>query len=295
MSNSKKASQTALMAAIHRYLATTEEDPQFKGPDHLAKIFLPGKVKFLLSFEFIRKSVKKKMNRLVPGTYPYVTARTRHFDVLFKQAIDANIPQIVFLGAGYDSRAIRFKAALSSTTVFELDEPAIQHQKRKLLNKAKLELPDQLRFLPIDFHKDDLADILVNGGFEVTKKTLFLWEGVSMYLEERAVADVLTFISEKSGPGSTITFDYFDAAILGGNSNAYGAKEISAEVTKSGEPFRFGIDPKQVAEFLKESGFELVSHLTPEQLEQKYLTNENNMLLGKVYGFGYQVVAVSSG
>ena len=124
MVDSKKASRTALMAAIHRFLAFKERD--FKGPDDMAKIFLPAKVKFFLSFKFIRESVKKKMRKLVPGTYEYVTARTKFFDEQFRKALEMDYAQIVILGAGYDSRAFRYNSDVKGTVVFELDETFIQ-------------------------------------------------------------------------------------------------------------------------------------------------------------------------
>lgn len=295
MANSKKASKTALMAAIHRFLATKEEHSEFKGQDHLATIFLPGKVKFFLSFKFIRESVKKKMRRLVPGTYEYVTARTKFFDEQFMLSVGQDCPQIVVLGAGYDSRAMRYQSSIENTKIFELDEASIQEQKKKLLQKAAIDLPDGLNFVPIDFNIDDIGGALKTAGFDFSKKTMFLWEGVSMYLEEKAVSDMLKIVAEKTGPGSRIVFDYFDKAILNGNSDAYGAKEITAEVKKSSEPFRFGIDPDVVGQFLEKHKLMLKEHYSPKDLEDKYITNEKNLLLGHVYGFGYQVVAESPG
>ena len=81
----QRASRTAMMAAIHRFMASKEENPNFQGPDNLAKVFLPPQAKFFLSFSFIRRSIRKKLHKKVPGTYEYVTARTKYFDNLFKK------------------------------------------------------------------------------------------------------------------------------------------------------------------------------------------------------------------
>jgi O-methyltransferase involved in polyketide biosynthesis len=48
-------------------------------------------------------------------------ARTACFDSLFMAALKYRTPQIVLLGAGYDSRAYRFAESNQSTTIFELD------------------------------------------------------------------------------------------------------------------------------------------------------------------------------
>jgi len=53
--------------------------------------------------------------------YEYLIARTAFFDDIVEQALRENIPQIVFLGAGYDSRPYRFKDLIKETSIFELD------------------------------------------------------------------------------------------------------------------------------------------------------------------------------
>jgi methyltransferase (TIGR00027 family) len=289
MADSNRASKTALMAAIHRFLAHKEND--FQGPDDMARIFLPRKVRFFLSFKFIRESIKKKMRKFVPGTYEYVTGRTNFCDEQFKLSVEEDWPQIVLLGAGYDTRFLRFQSRIKNTKVFELDEATIQSEKKRLLEKAGIKVPANHVFVAVNFNTDKLEEVLNESGYESLKRTLFLWEGVSMYLEQSSVEQMLTFISGKSAKGSRIVFDYFDKEILEGNSQLYGAKEIAAEVKKSNEPFQFGIDPNEIDPFLEKHNLKLVTQYAPEKLEAEYLTNDKNVLFGHVYGFGYQVVA----
>lgn len=131
----QRASHTALMAAIHRFIASKEERPSFQGPDALSRLFLPPKANFFLSFSVIRNFMLKKLHKIVPGGYEYITARTKHFDHLFKVALEENIPQIIFLGAGYDTRAIRFKKFIQHTKIFELDAPTTQQHKKSFFIK----------------------------------------------------------------------------------------------------------------------------------------------------------------
>lgn len=91
-----KASHTALMASIHRFMATKELRNEFIGPDELAFIFLPPKAKFFLSFAFFRHIFTNKLHDKVPGSYEYLTARTKFFDEVFLRSINEKIPQIVF-------------------------------------------------------------------------------------------------------------------------------------------------------------------------------------------------------
>ena len=285
----KRASDTAMFAAIHRFISSLEEHPNFRGPDHLAKLFVPAKDKFFLSFSFIRRHVCKKLTKVVPGTHEYMVARTKHFDDLFKQALADNIPQIVFLGAGYDTRSIRFKDSVQETKIFELDVPTTQKQKKDLLLKAGISVSKQLSFVPINFNKESLQNVLSNAGYDKSQKSFFIWEGVTYYLPEETVKNTLSIIKNHSGAGSTVAFDYFYKSIVQGKSDFYGAKEIIKEVSKSGEPFQFGIDQGKIKSFLVENGFDMLSHHTPEEFEKIYLYADDGEFFGKMYGFACHV------
>ncbi len=287
----QKASRTAMMAAIHRFMASKEEHPNFQGPDNLAKLFLPPKARFFLSFSFIRRSIRKKLHKKVPGTYEYVTARTKHFDNIFKHALEENIPQIIFLGSGYDTRAIRFKDSIQRTNIFELDAPTTQQHKKKLLRKHNISIPLQVSFLPINFMKKNMANVLSSAGYDTSQKSFFIWEGVTMYLPEEAIKETLAFIKNNSGCGSTVAFDYFYKSFVEGKYYYYGAKELIESVSKTGEPYQFGIEKGKIESFLSENGFDVLSHYTPDEFEKTYLYDNNGEFFGKMYGFACNVYA----
>ena len=286
-----RASETAMFAAIHRFVASREVNPDFRGPDQLSKFFLPPAARFLLSFNFMRNKIRKKLQKKVPGTYEYVTARTRHFDVIYKLALEENIPQIVILGAGYDTRPIRYKDQIKQTKIFELDTPIIQKQKKQILYKSKISIPEQVTFIPINFNKEKLEEVLAEADYNTALKTCFLWEGVTYYLAEEAVKDTLSAINIYSGAGSTVSFDYFYRSAIDGSSGFYGANEIYREVLKSNEPFRFGLNKDEIEEFLSESGFDVIEHYYPEEFEKKYLYDKKGEFYGKMYGFACNVTA----
>ena len=287
----KKASETALFAAIHRFIANKEENPGFKGPDYLSKIFIPPVPKFFLSLRFFRNKVRLKLRKEVPGTYEYMTARTRHFDDLFLKALEENIPQLVLLGAGYDTRAIRYKDQIKDTRIFEVDAPTIQIQKKKIIDKKNIKTPRQLIQVSTNFNKESIEDLLPQAGYDPSQKTCFLWEGVTYYLTEEGIKRTLSFIKESSGPDSIVAFDYFYKNAISGDTDSYGAKEIQMQVRKSGEPFLFGIDPDEVSPFLLESGFEILKHYSPEEFEKRYLYDDAGEFFGRMYGFAGNIVA----
>ena len=60
-------------------------------------------------------------NKIAPGAYEFMIARTAFFDRIVEQALKVNIGQLVLLGAGYDSRPYRFGKFIQDTKIFELD------------------------------------------------------------------------------------------------------------------------------------------------------------------------------
>ncbi len=287
------ASHTALMAVIYRFLATKETRQDFIGPDNLAYIFMPSKARFFLLFAFFRNLFKNKLHEKGPGSYEYVTARTKFFDDLFIKEVRKNILQVVFLGAGYDTRSIRYQEFLDDTKIFELDAPTTQNEKIKLLKKNKIDIPENINFVPIDFNLDDLKQTLLKAGYDATKRTLFIWEGVSMYVTDHTVNATLSFIRNTAEKGSIVAFDYLYSSVIRNECTYYGAQKIATVVKAGGESFTFGIEEGKIKEFLDDKGFTPMAHYTPAEFEKKYLYSGNGEFFGKMYGFACHVVATN--
>lgn len=92
-------------------------------------------------------------------------ARTAYFDAVFEDAMKKNVPQIVLLGAGYDTRAYPFAHAIKDTGIIELDAPLIQAGKRKCLSAARIPIPDNVVFAPINFDAEPLSIVLEKAGY----------------------------------------------------------------------------------------------------------------------------------
>ena len=287
---SQRASKTAMFAAIHRYLSLFEQCSEFSSHDTMAGLFIPAPIKLLLRFAWFRRHVRRKLHKKVPGTYEYVIARSKCFDEAFVNALHDGMQQIVILGAGYDSRAIRYQSLNQDSRIFELDTEALQSKKKKILARNRISIPDRLIFCPIIFGAETLVHALEKAGYDKTHRTLFMWEGVTYYLTESAVVETLDFINNNSGPDSRLMFDYFYQSVLDGKCEFYGASEISDSVAQIGEPFQFGIEPSMLESFMSEQGFTVLTRYPPEVLERKYLSCKGETL-GKVYGFAECVSA----
>lgn len=203
----RKPSDTALFSALRRTLIYMEYQDTPFGSDQLAQYFLPPLFQFFLKFKKIRINTKDKLGAAFPGLTEYIIARTIFIDRLFVDALEHEMPQIVLLGAGYDSRAYRFASLNRCSQVFELDIAPTQERKKKCLKSARIAVPPQIKFVTIDFNQEVLGDVLDAAGYQPDEKTLFLWEGVSYYLDRASVDATLDLVS-RSGEGSQIGFDY---------------------------------------------------------------------------------------
>jgi methyltransferase (TIGR00027 family) len=282
MPDRSQSSASALNVARCRAIAAHETREEIRGHDHLAELFLDDAARLSLSNPAVYPLILKKLDDFSPGSYEYFIARTAYLDEVVERALSEQIPQLVFLGAGYDTRACRFSHLLRGTRVFELDEPFTQNQKRAALEAAQVAFPEQLVFVPIDFNTDNLGDRLAAAGYVTDKETLFIWEGVTYYLPPQTVDEMLHFVRHHAPAGSRICFDYMlPKTQLGGRFGA-GQARAAMEALYTDEPLLFDLDETQVMTFLDERGFELADHLTAEQMQARYLMLAGGAPAGRI-------------
>jgi methyltransferase (TIGR00027 family) len=176
---------------------------------------------------------------------------------------------VVILGAGFDSRAYRGELLSEGIKTFEVDHPATQESKIERVKHIFGTIPANVVYVPIDFNIETL-DKLFNCGFERSLKTLFIWEGVTLYLDPEAVDTTLAWVQVNAAPGSVIIFDYQDTSTLTQQHRAY---EVLNQLT--GEKRVFGIERNQIESFLTRRGFIQVVDANAEQLEHLYCTGTN--------------------
>jgi methyltransferase (TIGR00027 family) len=137
--------------------------------------------------------------------------------VAFIDAIVAQVraPQVVILGAGLDTRAWRLEA-LRDAHVFEVDYPSTQRYKRERAPRLGAPLA-QLTFVPVDFGQGAgassptaLERSLAEAGHDASSPTLWIWEGVIMYLDDSALRSTLGAIHRRSAPGSRLVAHYHE-------------------------------------------------------------------------------------
>jgi len=140
------------------------------------------------------------------GLLSHVALRTAAIDAAIRGERSRDIPQLVVLGAGLDARAFRMPE-LGETIVFEVDFPSTQALKRTRAG-ARVPAAKELRFVPIDFEQDSLDEVLGRAGHRPELRTVWIWEGVTMYLAPEALDATLGVIRDRSARGSTLLVTY---------------------------------------------------------------------------------------
>ena len=237
--------------------------------DPFAKEFLFHRAfRSLANSRWLAHGVLRFLQYWAPGGQELLTIRPRLVDELAVEETARGISQIVLLGAGFDTLAWRMRAALRGATIFEVDHPATQRAKRQV--SERIGLPDNLRFVAVDFERDDFVVKLHEAGFDAARLSFIVWVGVSYYLTDKAVADTLQRIAAISQLGTKLVWDYLLAEVVKGTSQNREALSKARRAAQLGEPWLFGLQPKQVGEYLAQFRLRLLKDYEPEELHTQY-------------------------
>lgn len=270
----KGSSKMAELIALHRVAESALPEGERVCYDPYAVHFVDPEI-----LEFARKNPEKTKamrehyERLFPGLGSSIRARVRYFDDFVKAATDDGLEQLVILGAGYDTRAYRIEGLKGNVKVFEVDHPGTQSLKKKKIEKIFGRLPDHVVYVPVDFETEGLGRKLLVNGYDKSKKTLFLMEGLVMYIPPKAVDETLSFIVNNSAKGSAVLFDYFLQSVVDGTCEI--GKNMRDFAAQQGEPFLFGIKEGMVEAFLIKRGFSQVQNVTSEDYKRAYFHGVN--------------------
>jgi methyltransferase (TIGR00027 family) len=210
--------------------------------------------------------VEHLLDRSAPGARAAGIARTRWIDDETEQAL-RTCGQLVLLGAGFDTRAYRLAGACQAHS-FEIDHPETSRAKQAALRLGLGSLPEQVRFVGIDFNRQSIAEVLDRAGFDRTKPACFIWEGVTNYLRAEAVDGVLNQIG-KASPGSVLLFTYIHRGVLDHPERFFGAQKLMSRLQSYGEPWIFGFHPEELPKHLEARGLRLIKDLSVAEVWQR--------------------------
>ena len=180
----------------------------------------------------------------------YLAARTLFFDRVIVRTLDGGITQAVITGAGYDGRAFRY--AKPGVRWFEVDHPATQNDKRERLERLGID-SGAITYVAADFATDDVAASLLAAGLDVARATVFICEGVAVYLERSVLVALLRAIREVAAPRSRFAVSF---SMTPDNPEAVARQEwFRRRVAAVGEPERDRLTPDELADVLASTGW----------------------------------------
>jgi methyltransferase (TIGR00027 family) len=181
----------------------------------------------------------------------FTAARSRIAEDALAGAVARGVRQVVILGAGLDTLALRNPHG-AQIRIYEVDHPATQAWKRERLADAQIALPPWLIFVPVDFERDDVREKLAAAGLEPNAPAFFTWLGVVPYLTEDAIGRTLDSIT--SIPNSEVVFDYLGPAEAFSDELRPIEKERDEQLKKMGERSVSRFEPAGMAAMMRAHG-----------------------------------------
>ncbi|MEO8716896.1 MAG: SAM-dependent methyltransferase [Burkholderiales bacterium] len=282
-----RVSWTAAAVCELRALGAQHPDPKLRNGDFLATR-LCNPVRLPREYEAARDVMDD--NPEAHAGFFYVNARTRHIDSQLRQAIASGVTQVVILGAGFDSRAYRFHKSYPRLAFFEVDLPATISAKQAAVRRLFGALPGYVHYVPIDFDVQALDEVLAGAGYDAARLTLFILEGVTMYVSAAGNAATFDFIRLHSPSGSRVVFDYVLRRVVDGDYDGlYAASSEAKGVALVGEPFVTGWTPAEAQTFAQRHGLNVLEDLDALALTRRYLIGSNGKPDGRIPD-GYRIV-----
>ncbi len=223
--------------------------------------------------EDLRRTPTRRDRPFSVGLRAFLVARSRFAEDALERSVRAGATQYVVLGAGLDTFA--YRNPYPELEVFEVDHPATQAWKRDLLRESGTVVPDNVRYVAVDFERECLGARLLREGLDQRRRTFYSMLGVVPYLTMEAFRGTIGLIASSS-PGSGLAFDYGQPAEVLSPTERLAHASLSSRVALAGEPFRLFFTPAGVARELQ--GFEAIDDLGVEEINARYFRDRTDGL-----------------
>jgi methyltransferase (TIGR00027 family) len=215
------------------------------------------------------RAVLDAMERItIPGLRLHYALRKKYLEEAARTALGNGFEQVVVFGAGFDTLAVRLAREFPLVQFIEVDHPATQQAKVAALRDP--DKPSNLEFVALELTSARWPAALCATVFEPTRRTLFVAEGLLMYLSAAEVDRLFTFVAGTASGRFLFTFmeQNAEGRIAFRNSTFL----VDLWLKLRGEPFKWGVARDGLGEFLDRRGFALSAFADAAELRQRYLT-----------------------
>ena len=230
---------TAFVIAYFRAQEEKRADPLFRDP--YAQWFLYD--------EIMEKA--RETEEIFPEIREIIRHRTHTFNNFVEQEIGNGVEQVVIVGAGFDMRPVIFRA--DGVSFYDVDQTAVLAYKRDILQQHGIE---PWTAVPCNYVDVNLPETLAAAGCDPGKRTLFLWEGNTMYLPHDVIAAFLKQLRE-GFESFGITFDYFSNKVITRDTGVESMSKLTDFFERNLKaPWITGID--DLDKFARHHGFQVM-------------------------------------
>lgn len=220
----------------------------------------------LLSAEYVENIVSEYLAPIPLSRAGFCESRLESF------AEEHGEIQYVILGAGNDT--FSFRCNNENIRIFEIDHPVTQASKLHKIRKLKWNIPDNVRFVQVDFEKERMGEKLLAAGFDPEKKAFFSILGVSYYLTLPVFTETIAQISELSRLGSVLVFDF----PLRGGEFPPRVQWLEQLTHSLGEDMRGGFTYQEISRLLFFLGFQIDEYMNPKAVQERYFKGRTDGL-----------------
>lgn len=263
-----RPSLTALYVALARAVAThTRELARFCDDAYAERLLpFPLNAPFSRSLSTMARTLAlHTASASLRGMAEHMALRTYLIDEAVRQGVAAGAEQLVIVGAGLDARAHRLDA-LSHCDVYEVDFPSTQAFKQSRVFGLPVRARS-LRYATCDFERTGLADALHARGFNRELRSVWIWEGVTMYLTPAMVAASLSTMASLSAPGSLLIASYLLPIPVEGKALSTVLLSILGALS---EPIRSHFTEAALTHLLHEHGFSTLRDESPRDVAARH-------------------------
>ncbi len=175
--------------------------------------------------------------------------------------------QYIICGSGMDT--FSFRNDNSKIKIFELDHPDTQKYKLAKIKELEWNIPNNVKYVPIDFARDNMQEVLLKNSFNPKIPTFVAILGVTYYLTLPTFEQTLKNISQLAKSDVKIVFDYPDETTFAGD-NASRVTRL-AEITENlGEPMLHGFSIAELNDAIHRHNLKIEIHLNPNEIEKLF-------------------------
>ena len=253
----ENVSGTAFVVAEFRAEENAETAPLYRDP--VVELFLS---------EETRQAAGRVAARF-PQVREMVKVRTKYFDDTLEKQLVSDVRQVVILGAGLDTRAVRKHSPV--VTYFEIDDAATLRIKETCYQAQGFDV--NVRFIPGNYVTDGLIDLLARNSFDFELPTYFIWEGNTMYLPLESNKRILTDIRNHV-KRFRLSCDYMSESVITRTTGDPGIVTLVDAFANMGAPWLSGIG--DIRTLAHELGLSVIENFRTGELYQSVLARPSD-------------------